>query len=471
MENYIFQWSEGESLVLFNCWAKCFCELSKYIGKDTDMFGVVETRNVTTFITKQNAEVSAEFSKRFLEAEFQKEFLLKIDSAKTDFDSLFSELRATKLHSLSNEQLAVFLEKFESCIINTAVPFAMMQAEFTDYPHKIIKEAMKKTGGSAVEEDLSILLMPDEMDVIKREELAFSKLGKNPSQEALLAHCYEYAVLFYNSYNELQNIDFLRSRLSRIKPFSELKKEFEAEQKHRKALQLKLEAKLNADTKRAVQFLRTLGLQRLELKDKWAGAEFRFLSLFKEVSKRMSIGLNDVFSVYSIPELIAFLRNEPRVEETKLRQRKQFYTVTVKAGKVSIVEGEEAKVLVQKHLPEYFVRNDVREIRGGVANPGKVTAKAYVVKVVGIAELSNAIKEFEQGAVLVTTMTQPNMVPLMRKASAVVTDEGGMTSHAAVLSREFGVPCIVGTHIATKAIKTRDLIEVDANNGIIRKIE
>ena len=59
----------------------------------------------------------------------------------------------------------------------------------------------------------------------------------------------------------------------------------------------------------------------------------------------------------------------------------------------------------------------------------------------------------------------------MKKAIAIVTDTGGITSHAAIVSRELGKPCIAGTKIATKVFKDGDLIEVDANKGIVKKVE
>ena len=69
--------------------------------------------------------------------------------------------------------------------------------------------------------------------------------------------------------------------------------------------------------------------------------------------------------------------------------------------------------------------------------------------------------------ILVTTMTRPEFVPIMKNARAIITDDGGITSHAAVISRELGVPCIVGTRIATQVLKTGDLVEVKPNHGLI----
>ena len=75
------------------------------------------------------------------------------------------------------------------------------------------------------------------------------------------------------------------------------------------------------------------------------------------------------------------------------------------------------------------------------------------------------IKQFRKGQVLVTTMTDPDWVPAMRLASAIVTDSGGRTAHAAIVSRELGIPCIVGSQNATKVIKTGQAVTVDCSEG------
>ncbi|MBI4093197.1 MAG: hypothetical protein HY420_04710, partial [Candidatus Kerfeldbacteria bacterium] len=69
------------------------------------------------------------------------------------------------------------------------------------------------------------------------------------------------------------------------------------------------------------------------------------------------------------------------------------------------------------------------------------------------------------------TSTKPEYVPAMKRAAAVITNEGGITSHAAIVSREFRIPCVVGTKIATKIFKNGDLLEVDARKGIVKKIK
>ncbi|MFH0890053.1 MAG: phosphoenolpyruvate synthase [Candidatus Aenigmatarchaeota archaeon] len=98
---------------------------------------------------------------------------------------------------------------------------------------------------------------------------------------------------------------------------------------------------------------------------------------------------------------------------------------------------------------------------GLAASPGIATGR--VKKIGGIAEFSG----LQQGDILVTAMTTPDMVPIMKRAAAIVTDTGGLTSHAAIVSRELGIPCVVGTRVATKKLKDGDTVTVDASAGKI----
>ncbi|TSA45332.1 hypothetical protein D4R52_02645 [bacterium] len=79
-------------------------------------------------------------------------------------------------------------------------------------------------------------------------------------------------------------------------------------------------------------------------------------------------------------------------------------------------------------------------------------------------------KQFRKNMILVTSMTAPEYLPIMKLARAIVTDEGGLTCHAAIVARELKKPCVIGTKIATKVFKDGDLVEVDANRGIIKKL-
>ena len=83
---------------------------------------------------------------------------------------------------------------------------------------------------------------------------------------------------------------------------------------------------------------------------------------------------------------------------------------------------------------------------------------------------SSQMDKVQAGDILVAPMTTPDFMPVIRLAGALVTDEGGVTCHAAIVARELKKPCVIGTKTATKLLKDGDLVEVDADHGIIRNI-
>ena len=105
-------------------------------------------------------------------------------------------------------------------------------------------------------------------------------------------------------------------------------------------------------------------------------------------------------------------------------------------------------------------------IKGNVACGGLVRG---IVRLI----ITNEIKSltFNKGDILVSTSTSPELMPLIRKCGAIITDEGGLTCHAAIISRELKIPCVIGTKTATQILKNGDEVEVDADNGIIKIIK
>jgi len=116
--------------------------------------------------------------------------------------------------------------------------------------------------------------------------------------------------------------------------------------------------------------------------------------------------------------------------------------------------------------------HDKKEMKGAIAFKGKVRG---IVKIVTTSE---DICKVGEGDVLVSQMTFPSFISAMQKAVAFVTDEGGITCHAAIIARELKKPCIIGTKIATQVLKDGDLVEVDAcpssgaaDNGVVRVLK
>lgn len=105
----------------------------------------------------------------------------------------------------------------------------------------------------------------------------------------------------------------------------------------------------------------------------------------------------------------------------------------------------------------------VKDFKGIGIHNGTVRGKVKIVK-------ENELIDTSEGIVLVTGMTRPQLNYLFKKCKAIVTEEGGMLCHAAILAREEGIPCVVGTKNATKILKDGDIVEVDANNGVVKKL-
>ena len=101
---------------------------------------------------------------------------------------------------------------------------------------------------------------------------------------------------------------------------------------------------------------------------------------------------------------------------------------------------------------------------------GQIACRGCVRGIVRVISDPHADKGFIDGDILVTSMTRPEFVPIMKRAGAVVTNEGGITCHAAIVSRELGIPCVIGTKHATRSLRDGDLVEVDADNGIVTKL-
>ncbi len=183
--------------------------------------------------------------------------------------------------------------------------------------------------------------------------------------------------------------------------------------------------------------------------------------LFDEVGKRLGISYEELTSML-IKELLDSLRSGLCVPKDELRQRFEENVLIYTEGV--------PRVLIGKELQKYKEDNKratitATEVTGAVANPGTVIRGE-----VRVVNSEKEVAEFKKGEILVTPMTNPSFVPAMQKAAAIVTDDGGMLCHAAVVSRELNVPCIVGTKHATKIFNDGDILEINAHTGIVKKV-
>ncbi len=146
-------------------------------------------------------------------------------------------------------------------------------------------------------------------------------------------------------------------------------------------------------------------------------------------------------------------------------KRKKHTIIVVTRKEIFVREGKDALKLRKKLFPEKKQKK-IKEFKGLPASRGYAKGRVLI-------SLSSdyANKHLKQGQILVTAQTTPDFVPAMRRAGAIITDEGGVTSHAAIISRELNIPCIVDAKIAMQVLKTGDEIEVDATKGIVKIIK
>lgn len=185
------------------------------------------------------------------------------------------------------------------------------------------------------------------------------------------------------------------------------------------------------------------------------------LYLLQMVAERMGIAFADT-KYFLSKEIYQTLKGEMKLSDDELQERKQGFAMMMRGGKQYAAfgkPGHELSVWIDSELNT--VDESIKEFKGQIA------CKGYATGAVQIALSPADAHTLREGEILVCPMTNPDYVPAMKRSAAIITDEGGLLSHAAIMSREFNKPCVIGTKIATKLLKDGDRVEVDANTGIV----
>lgn len=189
---------------------------------------------------------------------------------------------------------------------------------------------------------------------------------------------------------------------------------------------------------------------------------YAFNLLLKETAKRTGYKQEDL--EWTWYEEAQKLLAGKKLDKKEVSHRKKALCIIVENHKLHAISGT-AALQRKSHILKTNLDPNA-EIKGLGVTTG--IAKGRVKVCSGYKEALNKVKK---GDILVTGMTLPDYVPAMKKAAAIVTDEGGITCHAAIVSRELKKVCIVGTKVATQILKDGDMVEVDANKGIVRIIK
>jgi phosphohistidine swiveling domain-containing protein len=190
-------------------------------------------------------------------------------------------------------------------------------------------------------------------------------------------------------------------------------------------------------------------------------------------AKHFGIAKADL-DTYTYPELLKLYKTGTRVPIKELRIRQTGSLMRYRGTKIDLLYGEKARHLI-RDLLAFRIREieETKNLNGVVASRPQKSENVLVGECFVLSSAYNAERlnnQFKNGQVLIATQTHPNVITMMRRASAIVTDEGGITCHAAIVSRELGKPCIIGTRLATKIFKTGDRIELNFGTGGVRKL-
>ena len=469
-----FVYGEAHSMLMCQAWFECFKGYPRLPEHVAEFLFDVRKGFATGYCTDDQFQRSRKSGEALFLEKNRKKLNSGFLGTMAQWRQFYNYFRGIKLASLTNKQLLRLLKKYYFLLVKANAHFKISGGRvFPPLDRKLKAALASHYSGNELEEKYALLLTPTSIDVLQREEADFIGLAdmREPTDAALLAHAEKYALHFYNTYDRKAAISFLRKRLIEEEALGRGRFEYVEKLRAEKARVLKLQKQVERSLKREIvsiaQFLRVQGSLRFELKNYWAGAEFRFLAMFEEISRRSGIPLVEMLASFKLEDYGAYLADGKKLPKFEIKKRRHYYSF-IKIGKMEkFISGKKAQKEVRRILGKESKPS--LELLGTPANAGHVEGRVRIVSASGLAELEESLAKFEDGNILVTTMTQPNMVFLMKKAAAIVTDQGGMTSHAAVASREFGLPCIVGTNFATKRLKDGDLVEVDANKGIVRK--
>lgn len=194
--------------------------------------------------------------------------------------------------------------------------------------------------------------------------------------------------------------------------------------------------------------------------------------LLEKLSNQFGVDM-DTLNLYKIKEIVD-LANNKKVEQDLINERQMASIVMYDGQNIRYVCGKQAIEYINKvkEIEQSQLKN---ELSGQVANRGNEKEVIGKVKIINVnysdfLEMEKAIEEMNEGEILVSESTAPELMAACTKAKAIVTDMGGMLSHAAIVSRELGIPCIVGTVHASRSLKDGDNIKINLDTGTIEKL-
>jgi phosphoenolpyruvate synthase/pyruvate phosphate dikinase len=367
--------------------------------------------------------------------------------------------QAENAQALPEEELFKLVLKTETACETTAGTAHLLESISLRLEKEIGKAMSPKASGKELNKDFAILTSPITRSFVSKKE-DFLWLIKNSSGDEKEKLIQEFVSKFFwikSSYTGSSSI----TEAEILEEVSNMKKpkrtDFETLKEKKKQLFEKYAFK--EEEKQLVHLTEFLIEWQDDRKAKIFRGIFAIEKLFQEISKRYNVPVKQLH--YLLPREIPKALKEGNLRKIP-EERMKGCAFARSLGRIEVFTGKEFLEL-EKALEKE--ENELEIITGSTASLGTAVGKVKVCKTI------ESLEKVQEGDILVASMTRPEFVQAMKKAAAVVTDEGGVLCHAAIICRELGIPCVVGTKIATKVLKDGEIVEVRANHGMVRKIK
>lgn len=473
-EDYVFMWTTSPGAITYWSSPTAITTRQDIIQADLSFLGYFDGELCTAYISEQDLEnIRKNISPRFLDPQDFYTYRQGYLEEKLAWWKWVRHVENKVIGSASKAELLPLYERFVRNFCDAIAHFWTSRPEWTYAVEQRLGELLRKSFHDQWSTVLGELVAATEPDDIQREQMALVKrLEGGRSDESLLEHASEFPWLIFGQFDTAYVLAFLREHADRLadKTYTELESAVEMAkmasiQRQKELLDYAEEAD-RKEVEYLADFLKTQAYERMEIKAYWAGCFWLCRNLLARIAELAEISLSDFLVYISPDEAIAFLNSQLSSGELKelITSRHSSYAIFREKGKeLRLIAGDEATALFRTKVKR--VEKGITEIKGQVASKGRYVGKVRKVITGDLEDLQDSIKDFQSGEVLVTSMTQPNMMVLAHRAGAIVTDEGGITSHAAIISRELRIPCVVGCRHAMQVLKDGDLIEVDAESG------
>ncbi len=420
----------------------------KYINSDNQ---------VQAFFSREELEGLYEILWKAIENGKMEEYLIHYEKCGHEFVSFCKALQHTNLKKLSNSEINELFRQW----IQEYMKFIGYIYNGNFFIDIFTRKMLSKLSLEEETDEFRIMITPiEETDIGLRQKrirkflkkvkfpISLSKLPLELKKELIDIHetyCYLGSIFLTTN-----NYPYLDDFIEEINTITNIKNKEENLQGCKNEIMEKMN--LSNDTKILLGRLAKLGYYRTEMLSFVQKGEYYSVGLFNKIAERLNINYKQLVNLTDEEIHQSLLKGRLVIDKEKIEQRFENYQIELNGNKIILSTPEKKE----------GIKRTVLEVKGVCASVGKAIGKVRILR------NSSESSKMEKGEILVTFMTTPDYVSSMQKAAAIVTNDGGITCHAAIVSRELKIPCVIGTKIATKVLKDGMLVEVDANKGIVK---